>query len=100
MTPTSDVYQNCERFSDWLLQQVISDGRGNHIAQLDVPPDGGFWVGRLATEDSVRNNRLGARGERLDPCEVGFRVRLRSFENVRIRANVRALAWRQVGAGA
>jgi hypothetical protein len=100
MTPALEVYETCANFSDWLLQQVISDGRGDHIGQLDVPPDGRFWLGRLATEESVRNNPLGARGERLDPCEVGFRVRLRSFENVRIRADVRARAWRRVGAGA
>lgn len=94
-----ESYANCERFSDWLLQSVIADGRGDLVHQLDVNPDGRFWLGRLATEESVRNNPLGARGERLDPCEMGFRVRLRSFENVRIVATIRARAWRQVGAG-
>ena len=43
---------------------------------LAVAPKGRLWLGRLAPEIVVQNSRLGERSERLEPCEVGVRLRL------------------------
>lgn len=63
-------------FLDWLHHRVVAAGRGDDLGSLEgADPSGRFWLGRLASEESVRHNELGARGERLDPCAVGLRIR-------------------------
>ena len=68
------------RFVSWMLEGVIAEARGDRITTLPVRPDGRFWLGRLAPEIVVQNSRLGERTERLDPCEVGVRVRLSAID--------------------
>lgn len=72
-----DVQDACERFVGWLERRLLVAGRGDELDQLTVDPSGLFWLGRLAPELSVLELGLGERGERLDPCEVGFRLRPR-----------------------
>lgn len=62
-------------FVSWLHARVMSAGRGDGLTSLDRDPGGSFWLGRLAPEITVQNSVLGKRGERLDPCAVGLRVR-------------------------
>lgn len=72
--PQTD-YEASVRFIEWLDRQVTASGRGDGIDWLEVDPRGRFWLGRLAPEYLVLTNPLGARGERLDPCAAGIRVR-------------------------
>ena len=48
----------CERFVRWLDQRVIAAGRGDEMDRLDVEPASTFWLGRLASEEEVRQNPL------------------------------------------
>src|ERR1039458_1253005 len=59
----------------WLDQQVRNAGRGDSLNELPVEPKGRFWLGRLASEEAVIESGLGERGERLDPCAVGVRLK-------------------------
>jgi hypothetical protein len=65
------------KFLEWLDQQVRNAGRGDTLNVLSVEPKGRFWLGRLASEEAVIESGLGERGERLDPCAVGVRLRPR-----------------------
>lgn len=92
--------EHAERFVAWLLDEAVADGRGSRRQRLEVAPRGKFWLGRLAPEARVQAHLLGARAERLDPCEVGFRVRPDAFDGREIRCRVRMVAWRRIeGAG-
>src|SRR5437899_5085007 len=68
-------YRNAERFVEWLEKQIIVTGRGDRELSLTVEPSGKFWLGRLAPEELVANTGLGERGDRLEPCAVGIRLR-------------------------
>jgi hypothetical protein len=65
----------CELFIRWLDNRVLIAGRGDETDWLDVDPGSTFWLGRLASEDEVRQNPIGDRAERLDPCAIGIRLR-------------------------
>lgn len=91
---------HAERFVSWLLRQVIDEARGTRYRRLPVAPDGRFWLGRLAPQERVQQSRLGERAERLDPCEMGLRVRPSSLDGRAIRCRVRMVGWREIqGAG-
>jgi hypothetical protein len=67
--------QACSRFVAWLDHRVLAAGRGDGTDRLDVDPASTFWLGRLASEEEVRQNPMGDRAERLDPCAIGIRFR-------------------------
>jgi len=67
--------QATTQFLAWLDQQLLNAGRGDSLNELSVEPKGRFWLGRLASEEAVVESGLGERGERLDPCAVGVRLR-------------------------
>jgi hypothetical protein len=71
----NEQYRAASRFVEWLERRLVIAGRGDEDAVLDVEPSGRFWLGRLAPETYVANAGLGERGERLEPCAVGLRVR-------------------------
>jgi Helicase conserved C-terminal domain len=83
----------CERFVRWLDQRVVAAGRGDEMDRLDVDPASTFWLGRLASEDEVRQNPLGDRAERLDPCAIGIRLRPVDSGPWSFTANVVLRAW-------
>lgn len=87
---------HAESFVDWLMHEVISQARGDRHRTLKVRPDGRLWLGRIAPEVKVRQNRLGERGERLEPCEIGLQVRPSSFDGRSVACRVRLCAWRQI----
>lgn len=80
-------------FVDWLATEVESEGRGDRFERLDVAPSATFWLGRLATEESIRNSPHGERSERLEPCAIGIRLRPAGEAPVRLRVTARARAW-------
>lgn len=65
----------CMRFVAWLDGRVRAAGRGDETDRLDVEPASTFWLGRLASEEDVKNDPIGDRAERLDPCAIGIRIR-------------------------
>jgi hypothetical protein len=92
--------EDAGRFISWLLGEATANARGTRQRRLTVAPEGRFWLGRLAPAISVLQSRLGERAERLDPCEVGFRVRPTEIDGRSISCRVRLLAWREIeGAG-
>jgi hypothetical protein len=94
---TDSAVQNldsaAESFMEWLDRQVLEVGRGDRYDRFDVAPAATFWLGRLASEEEVRNNLIGERAERLDPCAVGIRVRPAGDGPWRFRATTRMRAW-------
>ena len=63
---------------------------------LAVAPSGRLWLGRLAPEIVVQNSRLGERSERLEPCEVGVRLRLSEVDGRMVRCSARLIAWHEL----
>src|SRR6476646_1479756 len=86
-----------ERFVTWLEGQVMSAARGDGLTSLETEPRGTFWLGRLAPEDQVRNNPLGTRAEKLDPCAISLRVRPETEGPWSFTVKVRAVAWLKAG---
>lgn len=87
------AYDDAERFTRWLLSRVLEDARGDRTNHLEIAPAGRFWLGRLAPEERVAKSVLGERGERMEPCAAGVRVRPSEIDGRRLRARVRASAW-------
>lgn len=82
---------NC--FLVWLDRQVLHTGRGDNLQELRVEPKGLFWLGRLASEESVIDSGLGDRGERLDPCALGVRIRPSGRSPWHFTTLIRVCAW-------
>lgn len=91
-------YEDAERFVKWLLDQVIRDGRGDDLRQMEHAPEGRFWIGRLAPEALVKAT-LGEARERFNPCAIGIRVRLPQLDGRVVRCRVRMAAWRETDRG-
>ncbi|HZU16240.1 MAG TPA: helicase-related protein [Candidatus Dormibacteraeota bacterium] len=88
--------RDAERFVAWLLDQVVADARGDRFATMKVAPGGRFWLGRIASQEVVRNSPRGERGERLDPCAIGVRVRPTSLENRILTCRGRVVVWQEL----
>jgi len=86
-------------FVSWMLDGVVAEGRGDHMTALPVAPSGRLWLGRLAPEVVVQNSRLGERSERLEPCEVGVRLRLSQFDRRTVRCTARLVVWSELDGG-
>ena len=82
-------------FVEWLERRVVTDARGDALAELTVKPSGRFWLGRLSPEAAVRALGLGDRGERLDPCATGIRLRPALAGPWALAVTVSARAWLQ-----
>lgn len=91
---------DCEAFLDWLLTEAVASARGDRFATMRGAPTSRLWLGRIASQVRVEaeRDRLGQRGERLDPCEIGFRVQLSSFDGRSIQCRVTGVAWRGLAA--
>jgi hypothetical protein len=87
-------------FVGWMLNEVVSSARGDHMDTLPVAPKGRLWLGRLAPEVAVQNSRLGERSERLEPCEVGVRLRLSALDGRGLRCTGRFVVWQEFDGGA
>ena len=82
-----------------MLDGVVAEGRGDHMQTLPVAPKGRLWLGRLAPEVVVQNSRLGERSERLEPCEVGVRLRLSEVDGRTVRCTGRLVVWCEFDGG-
>ena len=87
----------CERFVAWLEHQTTVAGRGDGSTDSEHAPKGKYWLGRLVSEAQVRNSaaRSGDRGERLEPCAVGLRLRPAGPGPWRFQVEVSLVAWLQ-----
>ena len=85
-------------FVTWMLDSVVADARGDRMEALAVAPSGRLWLGRLAPEVVVQNSRLGQRSERLEPCEVGVRLRLSDVDGRTVQCSARLVAWHEIDA--
>ena len=88
---------DAEAFVGWMLDSVVAEARGDHRDSLPVAPRGRFWLGRLAPEVVVQDSHLGERSERLEPCEVGVRLKLSRLDGRNIRCSARLVVWYQCG---
>ncbi len=86
-------------FASWMLDAVVADARGDHMRTLAVAPAGRLWLGRLAPQVVVQNSRLGERSERLEPCEVGVRLRPSALDGRMLRCSARLVAWSEFDGG-
>src|SRR5689334_13985797 len=86
-------------FVSWMLEAVVADARGDHMQTLAVAPSGRLWLGRLAPQIVVQNSRLGERSERLEPCEVGVRIRPSAVDGRMLQCSARLVAWGQIDSG-
>jgi hypothetical protein len=91
--------QEKERFVEWLLARVVREARGDAVDESEVGPSGRFWMGRLSPVAATQENRLGERGERLDPCEVGVRLRPTALDGREIACVARFVVWTKTGEG-
>lgn len=83
-----------EAFVNWLVGQAIAEARGGNRDALEVPPNGRLWLGRIAPEVVVRNSRYGDKSERLEPCEIGVRVRPSAIDGRVLRCHASFVVWR------
>jgi hypothetical protein len=86
-------------FVGWMLGGVVAEGRGDNLQTLPVRPDGRFWLGRVAPEAKVQNSRLGERSERLEPCEIGVRVRPSALDGRTLNCTARLVVWGEFDGG-
>lgn len=82
-----------ERFVGWLARRMTIAGRGDDRVVLEVEPSGKFWLGRLQSEEAVAQSDWGDRGERLEPCAVGMKVRPGAEGPWKVTLSGRARAW-------
>jgi hypothetical protein len=87
------TYGEAEKFVAWLLSRVVADARGDGVTSLDVAPTGRVWLGRVAPEERTAKSLLGDRGERMDPCEIGFRVRPTALDGRVLNCTVSFCGW-------
>jgi Lhr-like helicase len=64
-----------EKFVDWLARRMTVAGRGDCDDVLKVEPSGKYWLGRLQSAEAVAESDWGDRGERLEPCAFGIKVK-------------------------
>ena len=95
MTDTLSA-RDATAFVSWMLNSVVADARGDRMQALAVAPSGRLWLGRLAPQVVVQNSRLGERSERLEPCEVGVRLRLSEVDGRTIQCSARLVAWHEI----
>lgn len=73
MQTDESKYQVAERFVNWLQKRVLIEARGDDETTSPVDPTGRYWLGRLGPKDFVTRPDL--RGDRLEPCAIGLRLR-------------------------
>lgn len=86
-------YRAAERFVNWLEKRVLIEARGNEISTSDYDPTGRYWLGRLGPKDFV--TRQDERGDRLEPCAIGLRLRPADSAPWTFSVGVRFCLWRR-----
>lgn len=83
-------------FLSWMLDEVVAEARGDRMQTLPVRPDGRLWLGRLAPEIKTQNSRLGERSERLEPCELGVRIRPTALDGRSLSCSASVVVWSEI----
>jgi hypothetical protein len=89
----SAKYEAAERFVQWLERKAIREARGDDFQELDVDPSGRYWLGRLGPKDFV--TRPDERGDRLEPCAIGLKLRPQFDGPWRFTIIARFCGWRR-----
>src|SRR5690349_7889630 len=71
--PTTDRYEASAKFVDWLQKRLV-ERASTSPGPISGKPDDRFWLGRLAPTHIARRAAADPRLERLEPCQVGFRI--------------------------
>ncbi|WP_186030002.1 helicase-related protein [Burkholderia gladioli] len=82
-----------EKFVDWLSGRMTVAGRGDDDVELSVEPSGKYWLGRLQSAQAVAESDWGDRGERLEPCSFGLKVKPVGSGPWRFDVIASGLAW-------
>ena len=82
-----------EKFIDWLADSMTLAGRGDCDDTLNVEPSGKYWLGRLQSAEAVAESDWGDRGERLEPCAFGIKVKPREEGPWRFRVVAHFRVW-------
>jgi len=82
-----------EKFVDWLARRMTLAGRGDCDEVLEVEPSGKYWLGRLQSAEAVAESDWGDRGERLEPCAFGIKVKPRGAEPWRFNVITSFCVW-------
>ncbi|EJB5292126.1 helicase [Vibrio cholerae] len=64
-----------EKFVTWLGQRMTQVGRGDCDSSIAVKPSGKYWLGRIQSEQAVKESDWGEKGERLEPCAFGIKLK-------------------------
>src|SRR5262249_39118901 len=86
-------YEVAERFVYWLEGEAIREARGGNCTSSNVDPTGRFWLGRLGPKDVV--TLQDDRGDRLEPCAIGLRMRPQNRGPWSFSVRVRISIWRR-----
>lgn len=86
-------YRAAERFVGWLEKRVLIEARGDQDITSQYDPSGRYWLGRLGPKDFV--TRQDERGDRLEPCAIGLRLRPANDGPWSFSVSVRFCLWRR-----
>ncbi|WP_203219211.1 C-terminal helicase domain-containing protein [Pseudoalteromonas sp. S16_S37] len=70
-----NIHEAQEKFVTWLGQRMTKVGRGDLDQSITVKPSGKYWLGRIQSEKAVRESEWGTKGERLEPCAFGIKLK-------------------------
>src|SRR5262245_33682396 len=84
-----------QRFVDWLCAHVLRTAQGADDGESKDDPSDRLWLGRLAPASVAASSGRDARLERLESCEIGFRLLPRQAGPWRIKATIDLKLWRK-----
>ena len=84
-----------QRFVDWLQAYVVNMAQGARTAESKDDPSDRLWLGRLAPASVAASSGRDARLERMEPCEIGFRLLPRGEGPWQIFVSVVLTLWRR-----
>lgn len=90
-------YEAAERFIRYLENRIQQDARGDLETASPVDPTGRYWLGRLGPKDFV--TRPDDRGDRLEPCAIGFRIKPKRAGPWTFAVECRFVLWRRRRSG-
>jgi hypothetical protein len=96
LQPTFDRDEVGEQFVKWLAKRLTAAGTGGNDSKLQVQPEGKYWLGRLASEQTIMSSALGERAERLEPCAMGIRVIPATVERLKFKVRVSFKTWSKI----
>lgn len=88
-----DKHAVAERFVSWMEERIIREARGDDFSSSAVDPTGRFWLGRLGPKDFV--SLPDDRGDRLEPCAIGLRLKPSSAGPWKFKATARFSFWKR-----